>query len=156
MPFPRLIWKFVYAKINKFSHLQSNQMKRTLLEYISEMIIWKLNLLIRFSNGGIMHSFFKCPGWNSIFACRLPERLYRCHHFWTEHTKLYNCFQCLHVSASIFQHTKQTRQIEIHQSQPTGMTFWTCGPLHKVTWNCDWCISIRNLFCMSKDACGNM
>ena len=23
------------------------------------------------------------------------------------------------------------------------MTFWPCAPLHKVTWNCDWCLSIR-------------
>ena len=40
-----------------------------------------------------------------------------------------------YVSTSIFRHSKQTRRIEICQSQPTSVTFWTCGHLHKVTWH---------------------
>ena len=33
--------------------------------------------------------------------------------------------------------------IAVDLTQPTVMTFWTCVHLHKVTWSCDWCISIR-------------
>ena len=59
-----------------------------------------------------------------------------------------NCLQSF-----TFPHTKKIRRIEMHQSQPTGVTFWTCVHLHKVTWNCDSCISIRLVcfLCWTKD-----
>ena len=60
---------------------QSNQVKRTPLEYINEMIIWKLNPFIRFNSGGIMRSDRK-----PISTCLLPEILYRCH-FWSKKLK---------------------------------------------------------------------
>ena len=44
----------------------------------------------------------------------------------------------VYVFISIVRHTKQTRRIERHQSQPTAVTFWTCVYLHKVTWNVTW------------------
>ena len=55
--------------------LQSNEVKRTSLEYSNELIIWKLNLLIRFNNAGIMHSFLECLDQKSISACLLPKRI---------------------------------------------------------------------------------
>ena len=72
------------------------------------------------------NSFFKCSDQKSISTCLfIPKRRIQIH---------------------------LTRRIEIHQLQPTGVTFRTCVHLHEVTWNCDSCISIR-LICF---VCGTM
>ena len=104
--------------------LPSNQVKQPPppppLEYINEMIIWKLSLLICFDSWGIMHSFLKCLDRESISACLLPERLCCYSHF---QQNIPNFITCTTFS---FYHLKQTGQVKIHQSQHTGMTFWTC------------------------------
>ena len=74
----RLNWSWVHLAFD-VKHFTVKPGEACPQEYINEMIIWLLNPLIPFNNAGIMHLFVKCSDRNSISACLLPQRLYRCH-----------------------------------------------------------------------------